>query len=447
MSATVFLNASEFGATGSGDDETAIIQDALDHVPETGGTIHIPAGVKFRLTDLIFPQSAHLLYRHDDDLSAPSPRKSWVLHMANASAAGLVNNAVFAAAYHPAVAVRVRENVEGHDTFAGEGQSRTQPARASYVLDHGLEEVGRWTYQRYCDSFDQFSGVYLNAFVNRVTLNGITTSSFTTCPVPDALVRGNTSGARGYLLSIDSAKATVEWVAGRFVAGESVRDSNETSVTTLSSASFTAAAGHNIGWGLRHGLPSIGVPPEAPIEAWTVGGFSVVQPTRSMSQHIVNDRTLAGRVWMDWVENEIPKGFVVVMDPSSSDSSRRLTLRKYANGPVGGDRANLGAVIAHGQFRDDELIAGGSFNLAGVTKNGTGDYTLRLSIPTASDKFQVHCTTGDTTEYAVWNAKTKDGGAGGTATVRIRVVDPATNTPKNLSQFLDIIITGGDIDI
>jgi hypothetical protein len=310
----------------------------------------------------------------------------------------------------------------------------TNPVRASYnIMD---EQAQRWTtlYQNY-DTWSNFSGLYTNTYRTVITLNGIGTAQWTSVPAENTLITGQTSGAKGFLLSVSAGATTVLWFSGTFVAGEKLSDNNETTTATVSSVSASITSMQWLGQDFKRGNFSIGLPPGLVTHLLAVGGKIAATKTRSAGQHIDQAVTNPAYVWIDDYEAVTPSGLEIAYDTSVVANRRRLFLRNL-NGST--NRAQVGAVFAHGSFGDAGVVSTSAYNISSITKNGTGDYTVNFTDAAAAADYNITLSTRDPLQYAYVFVYTE-------SLARIRVVTTGTNTLVDLSAEMFIQCMGGDI--
>lgn len=439
------INVKEFGAVDDGSDQSSKVQLALNAVPSGGGDVVIPPGVKFNVKSLTFPAKSNLIYKVDDDLSAPGQGSDigsgeWVNFSVNSSfpaqpTGGAVNEWRFSSNFHPAIVVDARKDVTGGNSGLGTGQTLDEPVRASVNLFDEQTDAGRLIYENYA-SGSNFSMMKLHAWRRVVTLNGIGTAQWVSVPVEGTLITGQTSGARGFVLSVSAGATVVLWFSGKFVAGERLIDNNETTTATVTSVAFSVSSMAPLSQGLKRGNWAIGLPADAMRDAFVVGGKIASQKDRSPSFYVDETITAPGFVWVDSYENTTPNGFEVVYDTVPAAASRRLTLRKYNETS---DRGHVGAISAHGTVVDSGTasLRAGSFNLGSVTRGGsTGryDFTFTTSLTTAnyrimlSSQFKGHLT---------FDLKTTSGFS--------VFVSNAAGTDQWAPFDFDVVVVGGDI--
>lgn len=435
-----------WGAKANGSDETTAVQAALFSLPPVGGLVKIMDGIKFNITKLTFPLRSNLEYRMDDELSRPSPGSALgagerVQFSANGSYpsnphGGIVNEWRHSAAFHPGVVIDVRKDITGHDTSLNKvNQSRTDPVRASYLIQDNQTDVFTLQYRNYGSAYNKFSGIGMSAYRRTCKLEGIGSAEWSSVPRENTLITGMTSGATGFLLSVDDSATTVLWVNGKFVAGEAVRDNDEMTRATITKATFSSTPMPSLSQDLQRGYWSVGLPPGAAREVFAVGGKIATQKTRNMGQYrekMVND---PGYVWVDSFENPNVNGYEIVYGTATPAAYRRLTLRRYNDTA---DQANVGAVKAHTVFSNAASKSASSFNVKSIVHNGTGDYTISFSTNFVRPDYTVALTTGHPTDYAYVTAKT-------VSSVTIKVVHTGSTSPQDLQRELNVVCLGGDI--
>lgn len=480
------INAADFGAVADGSDQTSKVQAALNALdPNKGGLVAVNQGVKFNLNALTFPKRSNLEYFRDSDTSAPGPSSgigtNERVHLAaNANDNGIVNEWRFTAPFHPGLGIDVRKDVLGHNAFHGAGQTQSAPARASFNIYD--EQTSAWSvlYQAY-DTWTDFSGTGIGGYRRTVRLNGIGTTQWTSVAPENTVITGQTSGAKGFLLSVTSTYTLVLWISGKFVVGEKLIDNNETTTATVTSVTYTEATFKQIMQDLKRGNWSVGCAPGSTRDVWTVGGKSAVQQmTRAATWYTDKLVMNPAFVLLDSYENATPAGFELTYDCTPAAAYRRVTLRKYATATdwvtgtayvstntvtyqgtiyrclanhtagtfttdlaagkwIADDYGHVGAVKAHTGFGN----AGGtgnvsSYNVSGITHDSTGTYTITFKTPFARADYQVCLTTGSAVQYAIAFNKS-------TTALVVKVYTTGTSTLVDLTADLDVIIVGGDI--
>lgn len=415
-----WVSALDFGGIADGaTDNTAAVQKALDALPTLGGIITIPAGCRFDLTALTFRQNCNMQYYANDDLSVPGQASDigsgeLVYFSANSSypsdpTGAAVNEWRFTAAFHPGVVVDVRKDVQGANAYLRPGQTLENPVRASYNIMDEQTDAARLVYENYGMS-SNFSSLQLHAWRRVVTLNGIGTAQWTTPPVEGDVVHGTTSGAAGYVISVSAGSTSLLWFSGRFAAGETVSDSNETTTATITSAVYSATPFAPISQGLYRGNWAVGLPADAVRDAFVVGGKIGSQRTRG-GPFYENESVLnPGFVWVDSYENPSPAGFEAIYDTSVAANLRRVYWRKYnSNANIG----QIGAVSGHATINDAAgsiTIRNGSFNIASVVRNGGTvgryDVTFADALPTANYRLSL---SSQFTGFITWDVKATGG--------------------------------------
>ncbi len=441
-----FLSSEYFGSIADGSDETAKVQAALDAMDGRVYLLKIPVGTKFNLNNLTFPAHCTIEFSAGDDISNPSPssdigsgERVYFNHHSDYPAdpsGGVVDEWRMTGSLNPAIIIDVRKTVSGGDAGLGSGQDRLEPARASFALHDDQTDNLLLQWQNY-KTFSYFSGIHMHGWRRIFELNGIGTAQWVSVPTFGTTITGTTSGAVGQVISVDASKTTVLWFSGRFAAGETVSDNNETTVATITTAVFTLTPMPRIHQGFVRGNWGIGLPAESALRRplLAVGGMIGVQQTRTYGQHVDETINHPGYEFVDSYESSSPNGFQIIYDTTPSAAYRRLTLRKYQ---TSAEIGFVGAVRACTGFTDAAIKADSGFNVASITKNGTGDYTINFTNAFARADFMVSLTTSAALEYAYVFTKT-------TSLVRVRVVTTGTTTLVDLTGVLDVICVGGDI--
>jgi hypothetical protein len=440
------VSAKDFGAVSDGvTNNTAAVQAAINSLGIYGGTVYINEGCKFALKSLTFPARFNLDYRVDDDTSISGPgfglgSSERVLFSSNSSypadiTGGIVNEYRVTAPFHPGVAVDVRKDLTAAAPYLGPGQSLTNPVRASYnILEE--ESAGRWTliYQNY-STWDSFSALYQFTYRNVVTLNGIGTAQWTSVGPVNTVITGTTSGAKGFLVSVSAGATTVLWFSGKFQAGETLSDNNETTTATVSSAVYSETRMPWLAQDYTRGNWSISLPPGSVTDSFAVGGKIATAASRTAGQYIDVVVTNPAYVLLDSYENTPPNGFEITYNTAPAAASRRITLRNFGSTT---DRSNMGAVLAHCTFTSAAVPSTSSFNITSITKNATGDYTLNFTNAAVRADFSVSVSTEQPLQYAYIFAYT-------TSSARIRIVTIGTSTLVDPTGSVHVNILGGDI--
>ena len=112
-------------------------------------------------------------------------------------------------------------------------------------------------------------------------------------------------------------------------------------------------------------------------ELLNVGGRVMAMPTRTFGQRVFKAITSPGYMLLDSVSGVPTNGFVMHYNTVPAASSRRVTLRKVVSGTEQTtDAANVGACTAHCTFDNAAGVSNSAFNIASVTRTGTGRYAV-----------------------------------------------------------------------
>lgn len=443
----LYLRSDMFGTTASGSDETVNVQKAVSAVAPPQWCVEIPNGTKFNLASLTFPKKITMHYTVGDDTSNPTPGTDIgsgerVTFLSNSDyptdpTSGLVDEMRFTGTLNPAVIVDVRKTVTGADAYLGPGQSRLEPARASIGMMDDQTDNFLIQWQNYL-TWSYTSGVGFNGWRRIFTLNGIGTAQWVSVPTLGIIITGTTSGAKGHLLSVSAGATIVLWFSGRFQAGETVSDNNETTAATISTAVYSILPMQPLKQGLMRGNWSVGLLPESAARRplLGVGGMVGVQPTRSFSQYVDETVTDPGYEFCDSYEAGSPAGYKIVYDASTGTASnRRLYVRALAGST---NLALVGATKAVVLFANSATINSGAFNIATVSRTGTGTYAVTFTTAMVSGNYTISIGNSTFNDRSVYTSKT-------TAGFTILNVAPLTNVVTDLSGIVDVVCTCGDV--
>ena len=437
-------NALDFGAVADGvTNNTAAVQLALNSLPTAGGLVDIPAGCRFNLTTLTFRQNCNMQYYANDDLSTPGPASDigsgeLIYFSANSSwptdpTGGAVNEWRFTAAFHPGIIVDVRKDVDGANAYLAPGQTLTEPARASFnILD---EQADGFTllYKNF-SSNSIFAGTSMNTYRRVFTLNGVGTANWPTLPSVGNLVEGNTSGAAGFVISVDATSTVLLWFQGEFVVGETLHlaSPSSNSTSTVTSAVYTSTAMPPLSQDFLRGGWSVALPPQVVTDSFAVGGRIVSTPTRSAGQYTETVVTDPGFGFKSSYETSIRGRYMVATE---STDFKRVVLRNLT---TTADLSNVGACTAHCTFDNSGGASSSRFNINSVTRSATGIYNLVFLNPVERADYAVTVTTSAALDYGFVTNKTVNG-------FTVNVVQTGTATAQDATAVVSVACFGGDI--
>lgn len=384
-------NVLDFGAVADGiTDNTSAVQAAVDSLPTAGGLVYIPAAVKFNLKLLTFPEKFYISYVIGDDLSnANLPATTLnsgerVFFNSTSSyptslTGGVVNEWRFTAPFHPGFVTDVRKDLGSNiASYLGPGQTVDEPVRNSWNIADEQVDTFRVFYQNFLTP-SNFSGVYINGWKRVVRLNGIGTAQWTSVPVAGTLVTGTTSGARGFVLTVDASYTDLLWFNGKFATGETVSDDNETTTATISSAVLTVGINSWSAQNLSTGAWTIGNhPPGVGTETLNISGNVRLAPTRGFGSTINMPKTVTNpaMVWTDNPEAVSPNQIGLMYPTSGTASLRRLQAVRQDLTTSTGAIAPVGAMVA---FANTALVDTNAVNVASITNTATGKYTVTFT--------------------------------------------------------------------
>lgn len=441
-------------APAGGGDQTVQIQAAIDRVGPLGGTITIPEGVAFNLQALRLPPRVNLSYRLDDDLSTdlpgPDPASGErVYFSANSSfpaqrSGGAVNEWRFTAPFHPGLVVDVRKDVRGADAGLGANQNRTEPARASYLLQDS--QVSRWRvlYENYGARQEPLAGIRIHSWRAAYLLQGVGASAWPTAPALRDRIVGDASGAVGFVREVRPAALVVEWFSGAFRVGESLRNTtkSETSTSPIAAAAFTESENAGIGMDLWHGTVTVGDgnPGVATETLQTYGNLKLV-PTRGTSVNNVKHVRAPTLILGGNPEMPVPHQLGIQYDPSQkNDATRRLVA-------VGDDlaewRGEWCSVSAMCSFDAGLGVETNATNIGTIARTAPGAYLITFLHPLRRPTWIAPDPSvgGETSDG--WSARFIERRADG---CRIQLYDRAgARADLPAGAWLSFLILGGDV--
>lgn len=384
------VNTLDFGAVDDNlTDNTAAVQAAIDSLGANGGMVYNPYGCRFNLSSLTLPALVNMMYRVNDDTSAPGSASDigsneLVNFSSNSSypanpTGAIVNEWRFTAPFHPGFVTDVRKDLTSAAAWARPGQSLTNPVRNSWnMMD---EQVGRFRviYENYgAATANNFSGVYMQGFRSIVRLNGIGTAAWSSAPAVGTRITGTTSGATGYLVSIAAGYTDVEWFSGKFQTGETVSDDNETTVATVASAVLTSDPMSFFGQDLLTGAWSVG---DRPVgvgsEIFNVAGNTKLVPTRGAS--VVSPKTVTAPTYIagNSPEGGSPYQIGIQFDPAyKSNAFNRFKAVRNDLTTFTGEYVPVNIMVS---FGDSGVVDTNAVNVATITKTATGKYTIAFT--------------------------------------------------------------------
>jgi hypothetical protein len=438
------VNVRWFGAKSDNLDNSIKVQLTLNAIPIEGAEVFIPKGVKFNVNNLVLPKKVNIKYFTGDNLNSKvktSTVDNQIVNLiANADNDGIANEFKVEANLHPSVILNVSKNINNHP-FLGTGQLLTNPVRSSYLIQDEILDRVILQYMNYGEK-SNFSGTYLYNFIDKITLNGITTTSFALTPTIGTLITGSISGAVGYIESITSTYLKLFWLSGNFITGETVINNrgtiaspnNQSSSTTITLVINEHLQGNPLTFNFENGYFSLGLPPLIGKSPVNVGGRIAIQKTRSFGQILPETILNPSLLLLDSYENSTPNGFEIIYDTSKSISQRRLEVKNMNESNAFGE---IGAIKAHTGFSNSVLPAYTSYNISSIVRNSTGDYTINFINLFKTTDFQIGISNYNPLDYTIVYART-------ISSLRIRNYITGTSTLQDLNAEVNVIITGGD---
>jgi hypothetical protein len=247
-------------------------------------------------------------------------------------------------------------------------------------------------------------------------------------------VSGNTSGAAGFVISVDATSTVLLWFSGRFVAGETLHlaSPSSNSTSTVSSVGYTSTPMPPLSQDFLRGGWSVALPPQVVTDSFAVGGRIVSTPTRNAGQYTETVVTDPGFGFKSSYESSIRGRYMVA---TQSTDFKRVVLRNLT---TTADIANVGACIGSCVFATGGGISSSSFNINTVTRSSTGIYDVVFLNPAARDDYSVVVTTGAALDYGFVIAKTVNG-------FTVNIVQTGSATARDATASVSFACFGGDI--
>ena len=228
-------------------------------------------------------------------------------------------------------------------------------------------------------------------------MGGISTASFTVLPVFGNQVTGLTSGATGYVHTIDGTELIVAWKSGRFAVGELVVNNrgtlasplNEVSSTTVTNETLQTLSSAFVGQERDFGNWSVGLPYGSVDGLWSVGGRSTVTKTRAAGQVVSETIAEPVRSWVTSLSSAIIEGKDIVFEQESATDRKRLVVKDYKQSEKRGMVGALTASTTVNQFLATNVS---DYNVDTLAKNSTGDYTITFQTPLARNDYRTMLT-------------------------------------------------------
>jgi hypothetical protein len=444
---------------------TLVVQDAIDALPEEGGTIPVPEGVKFNLKSLTGLVRVALSYRIDDDLSTGLPgsgrgsgERVYFLATSDYDVddnpnGGAVNEWRFTAAYHPGLCADVRKDVPGADIGLGPLQDRN-PARASIFISDEQLPMFAFRYRSLDgDTYDALTSGYIQTLRHTIllTITGVAASAFgLALSIKDKVV-GNMSGAWGYLRADPATDGlTLQWGGGQFVTGETLNHpatGNNSAPITVPDNSYSESENVGLWFDLWNGAVSCGEQGAGnAVEMWNVHGNTLTVPSASSSLNRINTRTKPFHWFAASLASAATSKVGIGIDPTiGADGQRRLKVYNH-------NEANTGALIPvaakfhmSGSASPVYSLSGGdaSYNTTSATKNATGKYTVVFASNTISANYAVVATMDVGHSMGGWTYGVTAAGVGGFEIWFYDASGALTDLPAN--SVVQVIAIGGDM--
>lgn len=312
----------QMGAVPGSTNWSTTVQRAINAATTNAFSFLIPAEIIWNSASLVVTNSGSIDSFAGWDqapVAGPTPVSGErVRYVWGNRGGGAVNEQRFYSPFHTGLILEVDPFNPSQDSIFS-GQNRTNPAKASLIFQNQKLDTFLHQYVNHTNATD-YSGMVIQPFWATVTMTGVTSASFTTPPVYREYIKGATSGAYGYVVSISSSNIVVHWKGnGRFVVGENLADSNETSTTVVATVSPSPMSANTQGNLLlfddnEYGQLAFGSI-KALLAPWNFHGLVSLQGTRDSGQTVKTNYPYGGLLMTASEEAATPNvGMVIFRD-------------------------------------------------------------------------------------------------------------------------------------
>jgi hypothetical protein len=402
------VSAADFGAVNDGiTDNTAAVQAALNAAG--GQVVHVADNTLFNLSLLTFPNSNFssnngrysLSYLSNDDTSSPTQPGSNVTHeriffQQNNNPSGYNNETQFASGYSTGLVVDVRRDVDAPNVGAGQN---TEYGRTSVVWrQDGLNRVQL----KYTDNAGDTSSPGLDDgwtaqfWEPKETLGNIKQSSFAATLVVNDMLKGSTSGARGWVKSIDASSTTVVVLSGSFVVGETIvlepaQETTTDTISTVSSITYTSRS-NRIGLSSKNnGNMFTNIQGDDAVYPFNVGGIVGIQQSNTTNGAFTNAEIIlsddfGNPTQQARIQLEASTGDIVFLNETTNLEVLRLenigagsAQSPYVRATTELQSTGASGTIRLGTAGANPVIKKGTGSPVGVVSAGVGSLYLNIS--------------------------------------------------------------------
>jgi hypothetical protein len=311
---------------------------------------------------------------------------------------------------HPSIIVDVCKQVAGADAHFGTNQVRiptsTLPARASYnIMDENTMRM-RWFYESYA-SATQPNACSFQPFTTDVSLANVGSSGWAAIPANGVVVTGSTSGAKMIKTGHSGPSIQGKWIYGTFVAGETVTDGVTTSANQITGGgvSYTQSTYPMLQFGYNTPVVAYGEFIQYPVTGYAIHARLTLGPTNSGNAGTLKETVTNAAVLFTNTSGAAPStGRQVILD-----GSNRLVSVSGVTNTTGSTATQLVAGIsAFGKFANGGGASSNSFNVANVTRDSAGVYSVSFTNTLANADYSVTLTksTITDTQQAITNIAT-----------------------------------------
>jgi hypothetical protein len=421
---------------------------------QAAACIYIEGGVKFNSVNLNFLSSGphiyvYLRYFANSDVNKGVPNgdlgTNELMEMSVNSgypgdaSGGMTAEWRYNAPLHPAIVLNVAKSVPGADAHFGTGQVRipttTGPARASYnILDDNVLRM-RWVYESYAGGANAVANeVSLQPFNEEVQVNNVGSIGWPAIPANGTTITGVISGAKGIKIGHSALGLFMSWVSGQFQPGEQVTDGVTTSTNQIGGGgvSHISSTLPSLMFGYNTPVMSYGEFPGYPVTGAAIHSRLTIGRTNSVVAQILKETVTNAGILFTNTSNAVPTtGRQTVLD----NRNRIVIVNGVANGTGSTGNGLVGGLAAAVNFTDAGGVSSNAFNVASVTKSGTGLYLVVFTNPLANADYSISFGKQGALDNPTYDSKSTTG---------FRVVNTTfANAIQNLNFGIDVSVHNG----
>lgn len=406
-----YIEAVWFGMINDNTDQTSKLQhilngDSIGYSP----TINILSNTRFLSKNLVFNRSnINIKHLAKSDYSlrgvgvnTRAQNSSEIVNLMVSGDTGLSNEFHFSSPFHAGVLINTNSDTDVSNLLTG-GQDMTNPVRASMLL--ARNEFGRFMIQnRAFDIKSPYDGTGFNSFIHVIEITGINAADFPSGINIGDRITGVDSDAYGYVRSISNDTIQIDFKNGIYEIGEKLETDIEESVNVIATISNDLLTGGGLLFDPYNGNVGVNTINAGLEHSFNVGGV----------QNIF--KTVSGSVGSEGAKYDY--GGLLFSDAATPTKGRLLRYDETANRIQVRDFDNTNNVpaligstnmIGHIYGTVPTLISPTAFNLATVTENSVGNYTLAFTAPTKSINYTVNFSSSNPSAFPVVTSKSTTG--------------------------------------